>query len=337
MIKFLILYMIKKLAPIAPIVISKKNNKDKLKSGTVVFQSNDLIEAKYHLSLQEKRLILWLISQIKPDDEEFKEHILKIDDFIKIVGLNGESAYHEIQNITKTLIQKALTIKIIDKNEDIQVSWLSSAHYFHGEGIVSLSFSPKMKPLLLNLKKQFTAIKLTDVMQFTSIHAIRIYELLKQYENIGERIMKVEEIKEYCGVKDKLKQYVDFQNKLLLISQREINLKSDIKFSFEKIKSGRRIESICFTISKNKSYELLQNPKQLEKISNNIPLSYQLKDFGLTQRMINKIMQENTTEDIQNAIRSVDLQITRKNVRNPKAMLITAIKEKWHPEKFKPR
>ena len=65
------------------------------------------------------------------------------------------------------------------------------------------------------LKEKFTAVNMIDMMQFKSVHAIRIYELLKQYENIGERILDIEEIKECCGVKDKLRKYADFEKYLL--------------------------------------------------------------------------------------------------------------------------
>ena len=34
---------------------------------------------------------------------------------------------------------------------------------------------------------------------------------------------------------------------------------------------------------------------------------------------------------------AVDLQLSRGQVRNTKAMLMTAIKEQWHPEKYKQR
>jgi len=52
-------------------------------------------------------------------------------------------------------------------------------------------------------------------------------------------------------------------------------------------------------------------------------------------RVINQILKENSEEVIQDAINAVDIQLSRSNVRNTKAMLMTAIKEKWHPEKYK--
>lgn len=317
----------------------KEKAKHTFKNSIIAIQHNNLVEAKYSMTLQQKRIMIWLVSQIKPDDIDFKEHVLNIRELIKICQLSGESSYKEIKDITFSLIEKG--IRIIDitdpeNKREIQVSWLSSADYYQGQ--VKLSFSPKLKPYLLQLKEKFTTINVIDLMQFKSIHAIRIYELLKQYQDIGERTFGIEEIKECCGVKDKFKQYIEFEKYLLLIAQREINEKSDIHFEFERIKPSRKIVGIKFIISKNKAYDLRNNPaKETQEIKRKPPIIDTLKEFGLSLRVINQILKENTEQTIQNAINAVDLQLSRGQVRNTKAMLMTAIKEQWHPEKYKQR
>jgi plasmid replication initiation protein len=305
----------------------------------IAMQHNNLVEAKYSMTLQQKRIMIWLVSQIRPDDIDFKEHVLSIRKLIEICQLSGESSYKEIRNITFSLIEKGIRIIDItdsDNKREIQVSWLSSADYYQGQ--VKLSFSPKLKPYLLQLKEKFTSINVIDLMQFKSVHAIRIYELLKQYQDIGERVLSLEEIKDCCGVRDKLKQYIHFEKKLLLTAQREINEKSDIHFEFERIKPSRKIVGIKFIISKNKAYELRNNPvKEIQEVKRKPAVIDTLKEFGLSLRVINQILKENTEQTIQNAINAVDLQLSRGQVRNTKAMLMTAIKEQWHPEKYKQR
>ena len=189
---------------------------------------------------------------------------------------------------------------------------------------VKLTFSPELKPYLLQLKNQFTAVNTLDLMQFKSVHAIRIYELLKQYQDIGERTLSIDEIKECCGVQDKLKQYGEFEKRLILIAQREINEKSDIHFDFERIKPSRKIVAIKFIISKNKAYWLKNNPeKQVREKLRTPPIVNTLKEFGLSRKIINQIIKEHTEQEIQDA---VDIQLSRGNVRNTKAMLMTAIR-----------
>jgi plasmid replication initiation protein len=320
--------------------VKKKTNKENedTSSSIVIFQHNNLIEARYSLTLQEKRLILWLISKIQPDEEDFKKHELAVQEFINLLELTGKANYKELQKVTLGLMKKVLVIKRPDERTLTQVNWINYAYYEEGTGRIQLAFSDAMKPFLLHLKSQFTAIEVTDLMQFKSIHAIRIYELLKQYQDIGERTLTIDEIKECCGVKDKLKQYIHFEQRLLLIAQREINEKSDIHIEFERIKPSRKIEGIKFIISKNKAYELRNNPvKETQEVKRKTPIIDTLKEFGLSLRVINQILKENTEQTIQNAINAVDLQLSRGQVRNTKAMLMIAIKEQWHPEKYKQR
>ena len=318
---------------------SVRKSKDSYKNAMIAMQHNNLVEAKYSMTLQQKRVMIWLVSQIKPDDIDFKEHILTIKNLIEICQLSGESSYKEIKNITFSLVEKGIRIiDISDSNNkrEIQVSWLSSADYYQGQ--VKLSFSPKLKPYLLQLKEKFTAINMIDMMQFKSVHAIRIYELLKQYQDIGERVLSLEEIKDCCGAREKLIKYSDFEKKLLLIAQREINEKSDIYFDFERIKPSRKITGIKFIITKNRAYEQRNNPwSQVQEVKRKPAVADTLKEFGLSARVINQILKENSEQVIQDAISAVDVQLARGQVRNTKAMLMTAIKEQWHPEKYKAR
>ena len=317
-----------------PIKIPKDYHKN-----VIAMQHNNLVQAKYSMTLQQKRIMIWLVSQIKPDDVDFKEHVLSVKDLIEICQLSGESAYKELRDITFSLIEKGIRILDItnpEENVEIQVSWLSSAKYYLGK--VKLTFSPELKPYLLQLKNQFTAVNTLDLMQFKSVHAIRIYELLKQYQDIGERTLSIDEIKECCGVQDKLKQYGEFEKRLILIAQREINEKSDIHFDFERIKPSRKIVAIKFIISKNKAYWLKNNPeKQVREKLRTPPIVNTLKEFGLSRKIINQIIKEHTEQEIQDAVDAVDIQLSRGNVRNTKAMLMTAIREHWHPEIYKQR
>jgi plasmid replication initiation protein len=328
----------------SPVVISLskanslKKSKTSFKNSIIAMQHNNLVQAKYSMTLQQKRVMIWLVSQIQPHDIDFKEHVLTVRSLIEICNLSGESAYKEIKDITFSLIEKGIRIRDITnpkKDVETQVSWLSSAKYEDGE--VKLTFSPELKPYLLQLKDRFTALKISDLMQFKSIHAIRIYELLKQYQSIGKRTLAIEEIKACCGVTEKLNNYSDFEKRILLIAQREINEKSDISFTFERKKSGRKITEIIFIISLNKTYDLQNNcKKQFIAEKNIIPsVVYTLRDFGLTKGVINKIMMKHSEEAIKNAITAVDKQIEKGCVRNVKAMLLTAINEHWHPEKYK--
>lgn len=316
-----------------PATIKKGASKQNMSANMIVFQHNNLIEAKYSLTLQEKKIIMWLVSQIQPDNEEFKKHVISLKDLMKLMDLEGESYYSEMKKITFNLVQKGLRIIDISSGTEVQLTWLSCAIY--DAGTVQLSIHPNLQPYLLQLKSRFTTINLSDLMQFSSIHAIRIYELLKQHYNTRERTMSIEYIKRCCGVENKLKQFVHFERYLLLIAQREINEKSDIYFDFEKIKLGRKIVSIKFIIKENKAYKERQGSIKKAKKMKHFLLSFdKLKGYGLSKQRIKKIIQDNSKEVIQKAIQSVDVQIKKGKVKNKKAMICAAINERWELGKY---
>ncbi|MFC1574048.1 replication initiation protein, partial [Candidatus Latescibacterota bacterium] len=108
----------------------------------IVVKSNYLIEASYRLSLQEQRLILLMVSRIKPEDKGFHIYRIAVKDFNRIVGIKNEASYQRTKELTKKLLERSL--QITKDNSVLQITWLSSAEYFEGKGYVELSFDPKL-------------------------------------------------------------------------------------------------------------------------------------------------------------------------------------------------
>lgn len=213
----------------------------------LIRKSNFLIEASYKLSLVEQRIVMVLASMIKQEDDEFKKYLLNIKDFATLLDLKHKDGYSQLQLVTKKLLTRAFTIKMA--NGVLQIGWLSSAKYIDGEGVVELCFDPQLKPYLLQLKDRFTSYRLKNVIQLRSSFSIRIYELLKQYEKLGERTFLLKTLREYLGLEQsQYKLYGDFKRKIILVAQAELLEKTDLSFEFEEIKVSRRVGKIRFII-----------------------------------------------------------------------------------------
>ncbi len=213
----------------------------------VIRKSNALVEASYRLYASEKRVILFLASMIQPDEEDFKSYIFSIKEFAKIAELKHKGEYSEVKEITRRLISRVLEIQT--PTGLLQTSWLSSAEYIEGSGKVILKFDSKLKPYLLQLKDRYTKYGLAQVIRLKSIYSIRIYELLKQYEKIGERSFLVEELRQKLGIEPG--QYVNYNSLkvyVLTVAQVELKAKTDVSFEFEEIKIGRKVGKIRFSI-----------------------------------------------------------------------------------------
>lgn len=314
-----------------------------IENNDLIVQHNHLIEARYRLTLQEKRLMCWLASQVKQTDEDFKEHELSIKEFAGLVEVKGDHLYKSLDLITHKLMQKIITIKSLTKKGFTKAALLGGVKYHEGQGTIKLSFHPYLKPYMLQLKERFTKINLGDVLGLKSTHAIRIYELLKQYEPIGVRLINLEDLKEFCGITtDQYKKFNNFKKDVLARAKREINSKTDILIDYEEVKTSRRITAINISIKPNPRYGQTEFEKsQIEK-SEKITKEYRsksalierLNEYGFSKIISKKLIQDHTEETVINALSAVDLQVSRGNVKNPKAMLQTAVKEHWRPDVF---
>jgi len=217
----------------------------------IVSQSNKLIEASYKMTLAEKRLVCLLASKIHRDDQDFQEYEIRISALADFVGIRGHYIYDQTKQLTKKLITRVL---ILPKkpNGIVQVSFLSSAEYQEGTGSVKLSFDPNMKPLLLQLKGQFTNYYLKHIGRLRSIYSIRIYELLKSYQRFGRKKFTIEHLRTIFQIPpDQYTQYNYFKRRVILPSQQELRDHTDIYFEFEEIKEGRKVTAILFLIHPN--------------------------------------------------------------------------------------
>jgi plasmid replication initiation protein len=308
------------------------------KSKEIVVQSNRLIEAHYRLTLQEKRIILWLIKEIKSDDTDFKKYMLKIADFAEMVGLHPKTQYKEMKKVTRALIGRVIEIENPETNATTQMAWLCFAHWEPNKGVCYLEFHPALKPYLLQLNAQFTKICFSDLLGLKSVYAVRLFELLIQYESIGKREISITKLRAWFGIcPEEYKLYGHLKVKVINQATTEINAKTEYDVSYEEIKESRKIVKIKWNIKKKTHFEKAQIEKAIiiqKELRCENAVIHQLLEYGFTDSQSKKIIKSNSQETIINAIKSVDIQVLRGKVKNPKAMLTKAIQEKWHPEKY---
>ncbi len=287
------------------------------KNSPIVVQSNSLIESRYSITLGEQRLLLAMISLIHPDDIDFKPYILNVQDLAKFLNVDIKNAYREADKITDRLMKRILHIPQSDGSL-LKVHWVSSAR--HSKGAVILKFDPDLKPYLIQLKEQFTQYRLTIAAQFKSMYTIRIYTLLKQYEKIGVREFNLNDLRDILGIKrDEYREFKEFRRRVINQAKKEFETKvqpkgtykSDLSFDIENIREGRKISRIRFIIKKQ-SY---QNKLPL-KIEEESKILMQLKFYGISISVAEKILKEYQEEQINDAIILYDKVLSAGKVKN---------------------
>ena len=236
-----------------------------------VRKANNLVEARYKFDIWEMRLFTKMLTLIRRDDEDFKDYKIYLRDIVLDFQLaKNKEAYHLLREGAKKLMTKTFYIPyeldgVKRQFETPVISGLDSAVTEGGISpgsdhlYLTISFHPKMKPFLLQLKSQFTMYDVRNILQLPSTYSIRIYELLKQYEKIGWRLFTILELKSILGIEDKYKLYGHFKNRVILKAQSDLAEFTDIQFTFEEIKKGRGVKSIKFYIRKNKDNPFTNN------------------------------------------------------------------------------
>lgn len=292
--------------------------------GQLIVKSNYLVNAEYRLSPIEMKIIYLMSMQVKPIDEDFKIYYLRIKDFQEDLNLKTNKAlYSRMEEIVERLMNRV--IKIRYENGDLdQFHFVSKAMHKNRKGLIGLRFEPDLKPHLLNLKERFTSFYDYNVLSLRSQFSMRIYELLKQYERIGRRTLKVEKLKQILKLEDKYKSYNRFKVKVIIKAQTDLKENCDIEFDFREIKAGRRVDEIEFLIKKKRDAiaYLPKNGAEPTAI-----VKAKLAEMGLTQTQIAKFVDEEQKDPayLFSLIEETQFRYAAGKVKNPAAYLVKLI------------
>jgi plasmid replication initiation protein len=315
-------------------------------------QSNSLIEARSHDSLTflEKIIFAKMCTMIDPQDTDFIEYTIFVRDMIDLLGITDSGrAYQNILEAAKKLKSRGITIVVKNKEtgreeilETNLVIGIKRAKITKEERdlYVKLAFHPDLKPYLLRLKNNFTLLDIRNFVRLHSGSTMRIYELLKQYENTNskQREIPLETLKSMLGVTDKYKLYGGFKQKILDEAQRRINESTDIHFTYEEVKKGKKVTSIRFKISKKLTQKtisvgsnVVQEPKPMSEAAQNQlfdEIYISVKDWGITASTLLRLVNDYSAEVLRTAVR-----LTQKNQKlgkikgNAAGFFVTAVKE----------
>jgi len=224
--------------------------------GYKVVKHNDLVQkARFQLSLQEQKVILFMISKLKPETIDFTYQDFSIIEFCKICGIdyNNGKNYKNVKDTIKALADKSAWLKL-DKDTETLVRWINKVTISKKSGLIKLRLDDDMKPFLLQLQQNFTSYELLYTLAMRSQYSVRLYELFKSYEWRRRCKFDMEGLKKILFA-EQYKRFPDFKRYVLDIAMREINDLTDIAVEYEIIKVGRKYGGIEFSIRTKKDLQ----------------------------------------------------------------------------------
>ena len=227
-----------------------------------------LITARYKLSVVEQKLVLSIISLIRPTDSDFMHYQIPISQFEFLADNNN---HQRLKKYCKDIMSKPLEVN--ENGEWLLFNWFS--HIRYKKEMLECSVSPELKPYLLKLQENFKSYDLKYILEMQSEYSIRIYELLKKSEKMGYLEISLTELQDLLQVPDSFKRYDNFKRKVLQVAGIEIAKYSDIYFEFQEIKPSRKVEKIKFIIFKNQQNLIDEDNYKFKKFREHITKEYE--------------------------------------------------------------
>jgi plasmid replication initiation protein len=250
-----------------------KNKEDK---SLYVVSSNDLVRAKYSYTLWEKRVFLYMVSQLKRDQTEFPMMRIAIRDLMRFYGTFGKGEYSVIRSVPENIIKKPFYIPYV--TPDGERRWLFMSVISAGtqpdmgekreESYIELQFNPVLAPHLMDLRERFTRYNIRNISELQSVYSIRMFEFIKENEFKKDGFeISVDDLKEMLFMKaqdndgaEVYQLYADFKKRVLMKAQEDLNEHCDTTFIFEERKDGRRVTKIFFKPLKNQPLDENEPP-----------------------------------------------------------------------------
>lgn len=227
------------------------NDTPLLPSTLEIRQHNAITTARYEMTACEMDIVFYLLSLLKKEDKIGTFYQVRVSELQELTGRQWN--YQQFFEATSALRSREYVIK--QEKRTLQVGLLASAEYLHGQGVIELEISEKMRPYLYDLKRNFTSFRLQAAFNLSSKYAKRVYQLASQWKDKPAVTYSLHDFKVMLNLKDptgkESEQYSKvsmLQRKVLDVAVAQINSHTDLRLRYELIKKGRAFESVRFFI-----------------------------------------------------------------------------------------
>jgi len=232
-----------------------------LDSKNWVVKQNALNEMRtYDMNLQELRLFSVYLSKISPKNIETRAVRFSLAEFQTIMELKSPNIDY-FKKIAKSLLTK-IVFEPLDSGGFDSYTIFNRFRVMQdkdGEWYIDVDANELALPLLFDFKGRYFKYELWNALQLKSKNQLRMYEILKQYEKPGSRVLSIEKLKEMLGIRnDEYPRFNTFKQGVLDVCQKALSENSDISFTYEPFgKKGRggKVIELKFTIFKNENHQ----------------------------------------------------------------------------------
>ena len=311
----------------------------------LIVKDNKLIEASYRLSLVEQRIILLAITEARKTRKGINSSDLisiQARDYAEIYSVDLKHAYAHLKEAARSLFLREFTLyhRCPQTGADIPVvcRWLSAASHFDGTGLMMIMFSGVIVPYITRLETAFTKYKLEKIASMTSVHAIRLYELLIQWGSVGKREIELEWLRKALMLEDQYQAIKDFKKYVIDVAVAQINAHSDLTVEYTQRKTGRNVTHIIFAFKKKEEQKpVIEVVVSAVETKQEEDACFSTATIKISRANQAKFLKLRTPDEIRQCIaianqNIMDVEKKGAKIRNLSAYYATAIRDGWHLE-----
>lgn len=224
-------------------ILEKKMGK-KTKNQVILIEKRNVLNSMRNCSLTMPELKLLSIYLARINARDVKTRLVKIplSEYMCVMDIGEdinlthlrESVRHLLQHVVEVPNEKGHGYTAFQLFKRCKVEKDEK-----GIWTIEIDAHDDSLPLMFNFKKEYFTYELQNALNLKSSNQIRMYEILKQYENVGKRELSIIELRSLLGIKDEeYPRWNNFRAKVLDSCQRALEEYTDITFTYEKGTGG---------------------------------------------------------------------------------------------------
>ena len=262
-----------------------------------VRQSNALIRSKQPLDLMQKRLFYLVLETIRTTDAQFDfieipDHILRdllqgtYGSFREDLRVAAEGLVGTTFSLMKPSGGWAVT-PIFDRIEYVRMGETTEQGFKNtfDYDVLRARLHSSLEPHLLRLEKNYNSQDLVYVLTIPRVRAHRLYEILLHESFKGtkpEVVLDIEALQAFLGLEKDYERWQDLK-RTLTRNQEIVHDFTDMRFTFEGERKGKKVTAIKFMVSFVKGGEVqgtLDGPQEPQKQVEKVQLANELTSLG---------------------------------------------------------
>jgi hypothetical protein len=221
----------------------------------MVTKSNRLIEAGYRVTLAEQRVLLAILTQINTHpsappingDTPFE---LTAGGFADLFQTERNQAYEQLKDASEKLGERWVVIDAPDPDNPAlsktKTRWVQRFDYLPTQGRIRVYLANAIIPYVSSLAGAFTRYRIQSIVGLTSVYAIRLYELLIQWQSQGEREVTVDWLRDRFQLGDAYPSNYELQRRVIRPAVEQVSAHTNISVTYTPRQVGRSVVAFQF-------------------------------------------------------------------------------------------